>query len=66
MTRGQWKDASNFGRHDLLDLAEAVREAATNSRSSEDQRPGPGPLDNRKTTVRGCRSDPAALCLSYS
>jgi hypothetical protein len=25
----QWKDGSNFGRHDLLDLAEASREAAT-------------------------------------
>jgi hypothetical protein len=26
---GQWKDGSNFRRHDLLDLAEAAREAAT-------------------------------------
>lgn len=25
---GQWKDGSSFGRHDLLDLAEAAREAA--------------------------------------
>ena len=29
---GEWKDGSNFGRHDLLDLAEAAREAATKSR----------------------------------
>jgi hypothetical protein len=29
---GQWKDGSNFGRHDLLDLAEAAREAATKIR----------------------------------
>jgi hypothetical protein len=29
---GEWKDGSNFGRHDLLDLAEASREAATKIR----------------------------------
>jgi hypothetical protein len=29
---GQWKDGSNFGRHDLLDLAEAAHEAATKIR----------------------------------
>jgi hypothetical protein len=29
---GDWKDGSNFGRHDLLDLAEAAREAATKIR----------------------------------
>jgi hypothetical protein len=29
---GEWKDGSNFGRHDLLDLAEAAREAATKIR----------------------------------
>jgi hypothetical protein len=29
---GQWKDGSNYGRHDLLDLAEAAREAATKLR----------------------------------
>jgi hypothetical protein len=29
---GQWKDGSNFGRHDLLDLAESAREAATKIR----------------------------------
>lgn len=28
----EWKDGSNFGRHDLLDLAEAAREAATKIR----------------------------------
>ena len=28
----EWKDGSNFGRHDLLDLAEAAREAATKLR----------------------------------
>jgi hypothetical protein len=25
---GEWKDGNSFGRHDLLDLAEAAREAA--------------------------------------
>lgn len=25
---GQWQEGSSFGRHDLLDLAEAAREAA--------------------------------------
>lgn len=25
---GEWKDGGSFGRHDLLDLAEAAREAA--------------------------------------
>lgn len=29
---GEWKDGSNYGRHDLLDLAEAAREAATKLR----------------------------------
>ena len=29
---GEFKDGSNFGRHDLLDLAEAAREAATKIR----------------------------------
>ena len=29
---GEWKDGSNFGRHDLLDLAETAREAATKIR----------------------------------
>jgi hypothetical protein len=29
---GQWKDGGSFGRHDLLDLAEASREAATKIR----------------------------------
>jgi len=29
---GEWKDGANFGRHDLLDLAEAAREAATKIR----------------------------------
>jgi hypothetical protein len=29
---GEWKDGNNFGRHDLLDLAEASREAATKIR----------------------------------
>lgn len=29
---GEWKDGSNFSRHDLLDLAEAAREAATKIR----------------------------------
>jgi hypothetical protein len=28
----EWKDGSSFGRHDLLDLAEAAREAATKIR----------------------------------
>jgi hypothetical protein len=28
----EWKDGNNFGRHDLLDLAEAAREAATKIR----------------------------------
>ena len=28
----QWKEGSGFGRHDLLDLAEAAREAATKIR----------------------------------
>jgi hypothetical protein len=30
--KDEWKDGSNFGRHDLLDLAEAAREAATKIR----------------------------------
>jgi len=29
---GEWQEGSNFGRHDLLDLAEAAREAATKIR----------------------------------
>ncbi len=29
---GEWKDGSNFGRHDLLDLAETAREAALKMR----------------------------------
>jgi hypothetical protein len=29
---GQWKEGGSFGRHDLLDLAEASREAATKIR----------------------------------
>ena len=29
---GEWKEGSNYGRHDLLDLAEAAREAATKIR----------------------------------
>jgi hypothetical protein len=29
---GDWKDGSSFGRHDLLDLAEAARETATKIR----------------------------------
>ena len=29
---GEFKEGSNFGRHDLLDLAEAAREAATKIR----------------------------------
>ena len=29
---GEWKDGNNFGRHDLLDLAETAREAATKLR----------------------------------
>ena len=29
---GQWQDGTNFGRHDLLDLAETAREAATKIR----------------------------------
>jgi hypothetical protein len=28
----EWKDGSSFGRHDLLDMAEASREAATKIR----------------------------------
>jgi hypothetical protein len=28
----EWKDGSSYGRHDLLDLAEAAREAATKIR----------------------------------
>jgi hypothetical protein len=29
---GNWKEGSSFGRHDLLDLAEAAREAASEIR----------------------------------
>lgn len=29
---GEWKEGTNFGRHDLLDLAEAAHEAATKIR----------------------------------
>jgi len=35
---GQWKDGSNFGRHDLLDLAEAAREAAIKMRDLQKAR----------------------------
>ena len=35
---GEWKDGSNFGRHDLLDLAEAAREAATKLRDLQKNR----------------------------
>jgi hypothetical protein len=35
---GQWKDGSSFGRHDLLDLAEAAREAATKIRDRQKER----------------------------
>lgn len=35
---GQWKDSSSFGRHDLLDLAEAAREAATKIRDRQKER----------------------------
>ena len=34
----EWKDGSNFGRHDLLDLAEAAREAATKIRDLQKTR----------------------------
>ena len=33
-----WKDGSSFGRHDLLDLAEAAREAATKMRDLQTSR----------------------------
>src|SRR5216684_1687280 len=32
---GEWKDGSSFGRHDLLYLAEAAREAATKIRDRQ-------------------------------
>ena len=35
---GEWKDGSNFGRHDLLDLAEAAHEAATKLRDLQKNR----------------------------
>lgn len=35
---GEWKDGSSFGRHDLLDLAEAAREAATKIRDRQQSR----------------------------
>ena len=35
---GEWKDGSSFGRHDLLDLAEAAREAATKIRDLQKSR----------------------------
>lgn len=34
----EWKDGSSFGRHDLLDLAEAAREAATKIRDLQKTR----------------------------
>jgi hypothetical protein len=34
----EWKDGSSFGRHDLLDLAEAAREAATKIRDRQQSR----------------------------
>jgi hypothetical protein len=34
----QWKDGSSFGRHDLLDLAEASREAALRIRDLQKAR----------------------------
>ena len=34
----EWKDGSSFGRHDLLDLAEAAREAATKIRDLQKSR----------------------------
>lgn len=35
---GEWKDGSSFGRHDLLDVAEASREAATKIRDLQKSR----------------------------
>lgn len=35
---GEWKDGSSFGRHDLLDLAEVAREAATKLRDLQKTR----------------------------
>jgi hypothetical protein len=35
---GEWKDGSSFGRHDLLDLAEAAREAAGKIRDRQQTR----------------------------
>jgi hypothetical protein len=35
---GEWKDGSSFGRHDLLDLAEVSREAATEIRNLQQAR----------------------------
>lgn len=35
---GEWKDGSSFGRHDLLDVAEAAREAATKIRDLQKSR----------------------------
>lgn len=34
----EWKEGSSFGRHDLLDLAEAAREAATKIRDRQQAR----------------------------
>ena len=34
----EWKDNSNFGRHDVLDLVEAVREAAIKIRDLQKNR----------------------------
>jgi hypothetical protein len=34
----EWKDGTNFKRHDLLDLAEAAREAATKIRDLQKSR----------------------------
>lgn len=35
---GAWQDGSSFGRHDLLDMAEASREAATKIRDFQKTR----------------------------
>jgi hypothetical protein len=35
---GEWKDGSSFGRHELLDLAEVSREAATEMRNLQQTR----------------------------
>jgi hypothetical protein len=40
----EWKDGSSYGRHDLLDLAEAAREAATKLRDLQRSK---GPVQAR-------------------